>query len=419
MKSSLGLTISTRLLIIAAGVATSIITARALGPVGRGDYFFVVTLTASIVQVTNLGLHASNTYLVAKDRSLLGALVANSLWVSLLLGGGVGSLASLVVWQAKLFPQTPTEYLWVVPALAPVTLFFMLGTNLLVGVERVVAYNAVEAASRVVVLLLLAAAGLAALSVSGFLAASLVSWALAAAGLLALLRRRSKDSIAFSVDTFRAGVRFATKAYLIAAAGFLLVRSSVFLVARLYSSVEVGYLSIATQFTDILGILPASVALLLFPRLVRESDGWEQTVRTCLAVGGALTLASLVLAIAAEPVVGLLFGDQYLPAVPILRWLLPGTVALGITSVLSQYLASVGIPRSLVAAWAIGVLMMLALGRLLVPAHGGVGAGIAFSITAGALLLMVTALSVSHRRDLADGEHLPPTQDPLSNVGVV
>jgi O-antigen/teichoic acid export membrane protein len=417
VKSGVGLTIATRLLLIAAGVATSIITARTLGPVGRGDYFFVVTLTASIVQVANLGLHSSNTYLVAKDPRLLGPLVANSLWISVLLGGGLGALAALVAWQADLFPQTPSEYLWVVPALASVTLFFMLGTNLLVGVERIVAYNAVEAMSRVVVLVLLAAAGLAALSVSGFLVASLASWALAAAGLLVLLRRSSRGSLAFRLDTFRTGMRFAIKAYLIALAGFLVLRLSVFLLARLYSSVEVGYFSIAVQFTDVLGILPASVALLLFPRLVRGRDGWEQTVRACLVVGSLLSLGSVVLAVVADPVVSLLFGDQYLPAVPILRWLLPGTIALGITSVLSQYLASVGIPRPLVAAWGSGVVLMLVLGRVLIPPQGGVGAAIAFSITAGALLTMVTALSLSHRRDVEAAERLPLTQDPLSSGG--
>jgi O-antigen/teichoic acid export membrane protein len=417
VKSGVGLTIATRLLLITAGIATSIITARTLGPVGRGDYFFIVTLTASIVQVTNLGLHSSNTYLVAKDERLLGSLVANSLWISLLLGGGLGSLAALVAWQAELFPQTPSEYLWVVPALASVTLFFMLGTNLLVGVERIVAYNAVEATSRIVVLVLLAAAGLAAFSVSGFLAVSLASWALAAAGLLVLLRRSSRESLAFRFDTLRAGMRFAAKAYVIALASFLVLRVSVFLLARLYSSVEVGYFSVAIQFTDVLGILPGSVALLLFPRLVRGHDGWEQTVRACFAVAGLLALASLVLAVTANPVVRLLFGDEYLPAVPILRWLLPGAVGLGITSVLSQYLGSVGIPRSLVAAWGVGVVLMLALGRLLIPSYGGVGAAIAFSITAGALLAMVTGLSLSHRRETAAGEHLALTQDPLSSGG--
>lgn len=417
MTSGVGLTIATRLLLIAAGVATSIITARTLGPVGRGDYYFVVTFTASIVQVANLGQHSSNTYLVAKDQRLLGSLVANSLWISLLLGGGVGALAALVAWLGDVFPQTPSEYLWVVPALASVTLFFMLGTNLLVGVERIVAYNAVEATSRIIVIVLLAAAGLAALSVSGFLAASLLSWALSAAGLLALLRRSSRDSLAFHFDTFRTGMRFAAKAYVITLASFLVVRSSVFLLARLYSPVEVGYLSIAMQFTDVLSILPGSVALLLFPRLVRGHDGWDHTVRACLIVGGLLSLASLVLALAADPVVSLLFGDRYLPAVPILRWLLPGTVALGMTAVMSQFLSSVGIPRSLVAVWGIGVVLMLALGRLLIPSHGGVGAAIAFSITACALLTMVTALSLSHRHDTAAGEQVPPPQDPLASGG--
>jgi enterobacterial common antigen flippase len=417
VTSAVGLTVVTRLLLIAAGIVTSIITARTLGPVGRGDYYFIVTLTASIVQVANLGQHSSNTYLVAKDQRLLGPLVANSLWISAFLGGGVGAVVAVVAWQAEIFPQTPSEYLWVVPALACVTLFFMLGTNLLVGVERVVAYNAVEATSRILVLVLLAAAGIAAFSVSGFLAASLASWSLAAAGLLALLRRSSTDRLAFRYDTFRAGMRFATKAYLITLASFFVVRSSVFLLARLYSPVEVGYLSIAMQFTDVLAIFPAAVALLLFPRLVRGRDGWEQAVRACLIVGGLLSVASIALALAAGPVVSLLFGDQYQPAVPILRWLLPGTVALGVTAVLSQFLSSVGIPRSLVAVWGLGVVLVLALGRLLIPSYGGVGAAAAFSVTTASLLLMVAVLSLFHRGDTAAGERLTPAQDPLSSGG--
>ena len=244
-----------------------------------------------------------------------------------------------------------------------------------------------------------------------------MSWALASAALLALLRRNSTDGLSFRLDTLRAGMRYAAKAYLITLASYFVVRSSVFLLARLYSSVEVGYLSIAMQFTDVLSILPASVALLLFPRLVSGRDGWEQTVRACVTVGGMLALACLVLAVLAGPVIGLLFGDEYLPAVPILRWLLPGTIALGITAILSQFLGSVGLPRSLVAAWAVGVVLMLALGRALIPSHGGVGAAAAFSLTAGTLLVLVTVLSISHRHDRAAGEQLPMTQDPLSSGG--
>src|SRR6266478_5082557 len=76
------MTVGVRVTLIVAGLATTIITARWLGPAGRGDYFFVVALSAIAGQVVHLGLHASNAFYVAKDPKLFGALAVNSYWVS-------------------------------------------------------------------------------------------------------------------------------------------------------------------------------------------------------------------------------------------------------------------------------------------------------------------------------------------------
>jgi O-antigen/teichoic acid export membrane protein len=80
-------TFGTRILLIGIGLVTSVIVARILGPDGRGLYAVAATIGAIGVQFGNLGLHASNTYYVARDRSLLPALVGNPLLIGFVFGG--------------------------------------------------------------------------------------------------------------------------------------------------------------------------------------------------------------------------------------------------------------------------------------------------------------------------------------------
>src|SRR5215472_6205860 len=80
-------TYATRVVLLVLALAITIIVSRYLGPAGRG-YFAVATAVGAIgVQFGNLGLHASNTYYVSKDRSLLATLMGNTLVISFGLGG--------------------------------------------------------------------------------------------------------------------------------------------------------------------------------------------------------------------------------------------------------------------------------------------------------------------------------------------
>src|SRR5438552_7100507 len=84
----------TRLLLIGVGFATTVIVSRTLGPSGRGLFAVAAAVSAIGIQFGNLGLHASNTYYVAKDRELLPVLIGNTLVVSF----GIGGTAALFGW---------------------------------------------------------------------------------------------------------------------------------------------------------------------------------------------------------------------------------------------------------------------------------------------------------------------------------
>lgn len=402
MSRNVIVTVLSRSAMIVAGFASSIITARTLGPSGRGDFFFVVTLAATIVQFANLGLHSSNTYFVSRNRSLLGPLLANSLWTSLVVGV-LGSLSVVAVLRlTNLIPNAPDTDLWYVVVLVPPLLFFLLGANLLVGVERIGTFNLIEAAAR---LLVLAAFGITAVVVAragSFLLASAIAWTVSSAILLVVLVRMSRAPLTFDRAAFAKGFRYAAKAYIAALLAFLVLRANVFLLERMTTAGEVGYFSVSAQIADAIGIIPTSVALVLFPDLIRNSQRrWALTIRSCVAVVVILSVVCGLVAAVAGPLIRTVYGSGFEPSVGILRWLLPGVVALGATSVMSQYLAAIGIPRIVLGVWALALAFVTVLGFFLIRRHGGAGAAVALSVTYVGVFALV--LLLAHRFRTVNG----------------
>jgi len=382
---------------LVAGFAASIVTARALGPAGRGDYFFVVALSAIVVQFAHLGLASSNTYLVARRPRLLGPLVVNSAWVALVLGGGMALIAVQALSLGGWFGVPPHLLMFAI-GLAPVSLFYLLGINLLIGAGRIVAFNVIETSANVLVLIAIVAAAVTLPTTAAVLGASVVGWSVASLLLLRLLTRSSPVHPRFDHDAFGAGVQYAARAYVVTLLGLLVLRASVFIVQRVAGSTALGEFSIATQLAEVIGILPASTALVLFPRLVRDpSESWLLAVRTCGITGLILTGACGIVAFVADPLVRLAYGPTFTGSVAQLQLLLPGVVCLGMLSVLSQFVAAVGMPLSIVWAWLMGLLSVVLLCAWLVPIAGGAGAVIALSVTYLALLIMAFAVGFAHR----------------------
>jgi antigen flippase len=398
------LTLITRAIQIASGFVGAVVTARFLGPEARGQYFFVVTMTLLVVQFANLGLHASNTYHVAQDERLLGPLVANSAWASLVLGGGGAFLAVVVLRLSDWFPTTRPSLLWFSVALAPAILFFMLGTNLLVGANRIGTFNLFELFANLLVIAALLMAGLAAFGVKGFLAAGTAAWTAASVALLLFLAGAAEARLTFRPLVLKATIRYAMKAYLISALAFLVLRGNVFVLQRFYGANEVGYYSVAAQVADALAILPTSVALILFPRLIRSGGNrWAETIRSCAIVGAILLVVCGFVGLVAGEFMRVAFGPAFEPAAGILRWMLPGVLAIGLTTLLSQYLAAIGLPRATIVIWAVAVAVVLGLGRLFIPPHAGAGAAVALSVTYGLVFIAILGLAY-HYRERAEEE---------------
>ena len=389
-------TYGTRILLIIVGLATTVLAARALGPTGRGLFAVAVAIGAIGVQFGNLGLHASNTYYVAKDRDLLPALIGNTLVTSF----GVGGLGALVCWMAfASWPAiSPLQGILLVLALAwiPFGLAYMLLQNLLLGIQQVRAYNVIEFTSKVIGLVLLGLAIVSGRVSAEFLfGATLVALVLSFLWVLWHLRKFLQRAPMPSLSVFRSNIGLGLKAYVIAFFGFLVLRIDLIMVKYILGAQLAGYYSISETMAENMLTLPIVVGVILFPRLSEMTQRQEklQLMQKATLLTAALLLPMMVVAaLFAKPIVGLVFGQAFLPAVPAFVWLMPGSFFLGVEIVMVQYLNSLGFPRAIVYSWFFVTVLNIGVNLWAIPAYGIKGAAIVSTLSYLLIFVLVVGL---------------------------
>ncbi len=359
----------------------SIITARMLGPADRGLYFLALSIAQITAQVSNFGLHASNTYIAAQRPHLLSKLVVNSLYVATL----VTPLMSLLVIPFFIYPNWSEARLEILCAilLAPTLVAFLFISNAAVGVGRVKLFNGLiifSGASAVI------AAGLVALikgpTLDYLIAATAASLLSCVVG-YALLLRRQPIHLNFDRTLFKEGIPLAFRAYVVTLLGFLMLRIGIIALQSRSSLHELGQFSIASQLFDGLMILPSTIGLLLFPKLVRAKghDRWTMLWRTFWQLSALMLLLVGILGPLLPWIIPIVFGTSFTAAIPISISFLPAVIVFSCVTVISQYLSSEGYPWRQVVAWIVGLVSQAILSYMLAAPYGGLGISIALTIS--------------------------------------
>ncbi|HEV2473111.1 MAG TPA: polysaccharide biosynthesis C-terminal domain-containing protein, partial [Chthonomonadales bacterium] len=150
-----------------------------------------------------------------------------------------------------------------------------------------------------------------------------------------------------------------------------------------------GEYSVAVQIADQVYLLPTVLGVLLFPRLSAMKDRALRRSRALQAsagIGGSIALIGVAAVLFARPVILHVFGKPFLPAVPAVAWIMPGTVALSINSILMNYFAAEGMPPITVYSPAAAAILNVVLNIALLPRLGIVGASIASTVAYSAML---------------------------------
>ena len=403
-----GATYATRLAGILLGLATAVLVSRTLGPEGRGAFSAAMALAALGVAIANLGLSTSNTYYAAKDIELAPRLIGNSLAASLVLGAGMILILCFLKLSFGAFheldwPLFVGTMIWV-----PIGLCYLLLTSILLGMRNFSLLNHAEFALRALTLAMIAATlsiGRVSSPEALFLAALLVQIGLSVF-VLARMPTLLTSPIRVSVRSLVHQIPFATKSYLALACSFLLVRIDLLMVQGIAGNSETGHYSIAASISDIIYVLPAVISQVLFPHLTAVEDSerrFATTSRMLIHVGWILAAISAMAWVLAPFAVPILFGEAFLPAVPMTRVLVVAVYFYGLNSILSNYFMAEGLPWSAVWVWVAALAINIALNVFWIPRFGGVGAAYASLVAYGAVFALQAAMFTQRARKRHEG----------------
>jgi O-antigen/teichoic acid export membrane protein len=370
-------------------VAVAFLLARLLGPSGRGEYSLLLLLPSTLFALGQLGLPSALTYFAGRGRSV-ASLAATAAMVAAVLAIVLvaGSLVALPSLQPALFAAAPLGLLQVATVALPILLATSFFGSILWGRQLVRPYSRVLASQSLGWLLaVVALVGIAGLGVTGALAAYLLITGLgAAAVLLLVLRERSRSAAeAPSAGPVNLGalLGYGLRLYPAGISTFLSYRVDLFLLSALRGdAAAIGLYALAVSLAEITFQVPDSVATLFYPRVAgaerAEADRLAPSIaRFTLLITGLAAIALIPMAWLAIRVVLPGYDGSLLPFL----LLLPGTVALGLSKVLSGYISGLGRPEP------VGIIAMVALGMnvvvnvVLIPPLGIAGAALASMIS--------------------------------------
>ena len=381
-------TFGTRLLLLPITMLGSIVAARALQPEGRGIYASAVTLTNFILLVGSPGLGKAAIYYLGRSTISGPDVRRTAFWLSVANGvalSGVLVVTAYVV-VPRWLPDLPTSAVLLAAPLAFLGVLRGIWESFLRAAHRNLQTNIGALLSSAVMtgsFIVIAWAGR--LDEDTAILIRVVATAVAALAAAVMLKGHQLPSRLPSVSWPTArllltyGVPYATMSL----AQSMNYDFDILLVQRFLGNGPVGHYSIAASFSEILWYLPMAVGFVLFPRAAAMSGAAAaRETATFMRWTFALTLVgSLFIAVAAKPIVLVMYGRTYLPAVDPLRLLLIGTVTCCWYHVLSAYLSGQGKLRQMMIASMAGVVLNVAFNVALIPRMGLEGAALGSTIS--------------------------------------
>ena len=380
------------------GLLTGAITARALGPSGRGVLAVALLVPQMAFLLLNAGIPAANVYYSGLRRFEPDELAANSVSATIVgTGVGVGVVGALAFGGLlpKLLPHVPPMSVALAMTLLPVLLLKGHIGGILHGTQRLRALGLIEMAQGAVllagtVLVLVALRG----GVNGALAAAL------AAALVAVIATVTTLGISVRAllprwrgDVVRPVLRYGMVGSLGNMMQFFTYRLDALLMNIFVGQAVVGIYSVSVRLAELVWLVPNAVAFAIFPKAAaasrEEMDDFTPrafwaTSLLCLAIAAGLAATGSI-------AIRVLYGSAFTAAYRPLLALLPGVVLLGGGAVLTNEIAGRGHPKYNTFSAALTLAVTVALDVILIPRYGAVGAGVASSCAYA--VTMATALA--------------------------
>jgi O-antigen/teichoic acid export membrane protein len=388
-KNYLHTVVTNIILKLVVGLVFSIVTARALGPGGRGEYNLLVLIITTLTTLLNFGIPASNTYFVAQKKINTDRLMR----ASFIIAFSVSAFSFLLLfalyflhWLNYLFPVDRLT-LPIIGSLAilPVVFFNLFAQGIVLGENKIYLNNYIYLGGQTFLAVTLGIAYVfgflgVGLAVALFAASNLVGF-----GMIAVSYRKaifSPAGTAMRWGEYKQLLRFSMPLQAGNIIQFFNYRLGTFLVNIYLGTVSVGLFFMAVNLVEILWLLSTSMAAVLLPTVAAQHQQSKNiSVKAAFSSFGVTLGAGIIAFFLAPPLIVILFGKDFEGSVLSFLILLPGIIIFSITNVLAAYMTGVGKPGFNTAISAVALVFTVVLNVLLIPRYGISGAAAASSVS--------------------------------------
>jgi O-antigen/teichoic acid export membrane protein len=388
----------------------NIVFTRLLGPTDRGMFGLLTTVPDLVVNMGNLGYGLGSTFMVAKKRSELAPVVANTLVVTAILGVGLAAVGYGVFSYEGLLKGDRVSILRYAPlviAMIPLVLLQNFTSDLLQSIKQIHFLNFLK--------LLLSGLPVPLFALLWLfsrrpLPSALGAWAvtLAVLGLWSTVRlvKNSGLSRSMSIPDLKESFSYGLRGYASILANAVTRRIDYLFIASLAGAEALGYYTVAVSMAEILLAVPEAFSRPFLPIYfgLADRDAKRFTPLVIRSVLLVMLLLCLGTAVGGKAVILVLYGRSFMPAFLPMILLLPGVLALSIYPFLKVDLFNRNRPGmvSWNSLFAMGC--NVALNFLLIPSWGIVGAAVssslAYGLSTAGLLVRFARLSGTPWREI-------------------
>lgn len=412
LKRNIKLVFSTNALMLSSGVVTSLLSAWALGPAGRGDLMVVLMWPGIFAMVAEIGLPTAYRFWTAKEPERVSALFSNAVLLTFLLGLSMLGFAWMVI-PMLIGHRSPevVRLAQIYALVVPMTLLNDLIRGLLEGARKfkwVAAVRLIFFGVQAVSYVGLWIGGRLTLSTAMYtmIASAATSMIVALVAIMSELKPRWQPSF----SDFKLTLGFGVRDYPGVLTEFVNWRLDLMMLVGMASSTAIGLYAVAVRMSDITTLLASSVGDALMPEVASLKKREQATGIVAKSLRLTLTAHLILLVplwISAPYILQFAYGDGFVPVTNVLRLLMLASVIWSLGAILISGLNGLGHPGlSTTARLSAAVVMVIALLAWL-PRWGILGAALA-SITGYSVMTVVALFWFLHQQKLSLWECLRP-----------
>ncbi|MFN0277985.1 MAG: oligosaccharide flippase family protein [Pyrinomonadaceae bacterium] len=413
------LTLGARLVIAGGSMLAGIIVARWLDAASVGIVASLNVMTLLTITFGSIGMPSALTFLVARDRPRMKAVMTNAVFFAAVVGIFLAlGLIALTRLKPDIFGEIPTQLITIAAVTLPFHLLSLFCLAAFLGLGDIKRYNLFDLATQgflfinPIVIVCLFGLGLLAL-----VSANAITTAAISLLILPLLFRTEKNEYSFRFDArlMAEMLRFGSKFYLAMISSVIILRADLLLVNYFRSSAEAGVYAVASQVGTLLMMVPAVISTVLFPRVTEAGDASAEM--TCRVTRhAALILLGVCLAvIPAAFLLPYLYGPAFADVPYLVLILLPGVYLFGMEIVQVQYFSGLGLPKAVPLFWFVAMAVNVILNLIFVPSYGAYAAAVVSTVSYS-LMFALVAIYFKRQTGRSFSESFLISREELRNI---